>query len=133
MTHLLDTCICVFLIRRRLPALRKRFEAHSLGEVGISSITESELRFGAEKSGDPAKNHLQLDRLLISLPVLPYDIDCGRTYGEIRSSLERAGTPIGSMDLLIAAHAKSLGLTLVTNNTKEFSRVPQLNLEDWSK
>jgi tRNA(fMet)-specific endonuclease VapC len=133
MTHLLDTCICIFLIRRKLPNVRSRFEAHRVGELGISSITESELRFGAEKSADPARNHRQLDHLLLTLPVLSYDSKCAVHYAEIRAHLERAGTPIGSMDLLIAAHARALGLTLVTNNTSEFSRVSGLVLEDWSR
>lgn len=133
MTHLLDTCICVLLIRRKLPGVRQRFEAHAVGDIGISSVTESELRFGAEKSSDPSRNHQRLDRLLLTLPVLPYLSDCAAHYGKIRALLERAGTPIGSMDLLIAAHARSLGLTLVTNNTGEFSRVPGLRLEDWSR
>jgi tRNA(fMet)-specific endonuclease VapC len=133
MTHLLDTCICIFLIRRKLPDIRSRFEAHPVGALCISSITESELRFGAEKSADPARNHRQLDHLLLTLPVVPYDAKCAAHYGEIRAHLERAGTPIVSMDLLIAAHARASGLILVTNNTGEFSRVPRLALEDWSR
>jgi tRNA(fMet)-specific endonuclease VapC len=132
MTHLLDTCICVFLIRRKLPDMRIRFAAYPMGGMGISSITESELRYGADKSTDPPRNHRQLDHLLLTLPVLAYDTRCASHYGEIRSFLERAGTPIGSMDLLIAAHARALKLTLVTHNTGEFSRVPGLALEDWS-
>jgi tRNA(fMet)-specific endonuclease VapC len=132
MTHLLDTCICIFLIRRKLPCVRSRFELHVLGSIGISSVTESELRHGAEKSSDPMGNHRQLDHLLLVLPVLSYDTRCVAYYGKIRARLERVGTPIGSMDLMIAAHAQSLGLTLVTNNTREFSRVPGLTLEDWS-
>lgn len=132
MTHLLDTCICVFLIRRKSRDLQARFEAHAVGDIGISSITESDLRFGAEKSADPERNHRQLDRLLLTLPVLPYDSACSFHYGGIRAHLEKAGTPIGSMDLLIAAHARALGLTLVTHNTREFSRVPGLHWEDWA-
>jgi len=132
MTHLLDTCICIFLVRQKLPEIRKRFESYSVGDVGISSITESELRFGAEKSADSVRNHRQLDHLLLTLLVLPYDAGCAMHYGEIREVLERSGTPIGAMDLLIAAHARELGLTLVTHNTGEFSRVPGLLLEDWS-
>ena len=132
MTHLLDTCICIFLIRQKLPVIRKRFESCSVGDVGISSITESELRFGAEKSADPVRNHRQLDHLLLTLLVLPYDAGCALHYGEIRAVLERSGTPVGARDLLIAAPARALGLTLVTNNTGVFSRVPGLLLEDWS-
>ena len=132
MTRLLDTCMCVFLIRAKHPAIRERFMRFEVGELGISSITESELRHGAEKSLDPEKNHRQLDLFLLSLPVLAYGGDAARHYGEIRRHLESAGTPIGSMDLLIAAHARAAGLILVTHNTREFERVPGLVVEDWA-
>jgi tRNA(fMet)-specific endonuclease VapC len=132
MTHLLDTCTCIALIRQKLPNVRKRFQAHQIGDLCISSIVESELRFGADKSGDPAKNHQQLDHLLLVLPVLPYDRSCAAAYGKIRSYFEQAGTPIGAMDSLIAAHAFATRLTLVTANTREFQRVPGPQVEDWS-
>lgn len=132
MMRMLDTCMCVFLIRERHPAIRERFETFELGELVISSITESELRHGAEKSRAPDKNHNQLDLFLLSLPVLPYGGDCPRHYGEIRGYLEKQGTPIGSMDLLIAAHARAEGLTLVTHNVREFHRIPELKVEDWT-
>lgn len=131
-TRLLDTCMCIFLIRAKLPAIRERFSRFGVGELAISSITESELRHGAEKSMDPAKNHRQLDLFLLSLPVLPYGGDCARHYGEIRRHLEVAGTPIGSMEMLIAAHGRAAGLIMVTHNTREFDRVPGLIVEDWA-
>lgn len=131
-TRLLDTCMCIFLIREKHPAIREKFSQFEVGELAISSVTESELRHGAEKSADPAKNHRQLDLFLLSLPVLPYGGDCARHYGEIRRHLEVAGTTIGAMDLLIAAHAKAAGLVVVTHNTREFDRVPGLVVEDWA-
>jgi tRNA(fMet)-specific endonuclease VapC len=103
-----------------------------VGDLVVSSITEAELRFGADKSADPGKNHRQLDQFFLALPVLPFDRVAASDYGDIRVTLERAGTPIGPLDLLIAAHARALQLTLVTNNLKEFSRVPNLKVEDWS-
>ncbi len=135
MTHLLDTCICVFLIRGRSEAeeLRQRIVGHEVGEMGISSITEAELRFGADKSAAPERNHRQLDRFLLALPVLPFGCDAARQYGTIRAALERSGTPIGPLDLLIAAHALAAGLVLVTHNVKEFARVPGLAVEDWGE
>jgi tRNA(fMet)-specific endonuclease VapC len=132
MKRLLDTYICIFLIRNKHPRFHEIFASYEIGELGISAVTESELRYGADKSQDPVRNHRQLNHFLLSLPVLPYDAECARHYGEIRSHLEKSGTPIGSMDLLIAAHARAEKLTLVTNNTKEFSRVPGLLIEDWA-
>lgn len=131
-TRLLDTCMCIFLIRAKDPAIRERCSRFGVGELAISSVTESELRHGAEKSMDPAKNHRQLDLFLLSLPVLPYGGDCARHYGEIRRHLEVAGTAIGAMDLLIAAHGRAAGLIVVTHNSREFTRVPGLIVEDWA-
>lgn len=132
MTRLLDTCICVFLIRTKAASVKERFDVFKIGDLGVSSITAAELRLGADKSADPGKNHRQLDQFFLTLPILPFDEPASRHYGEIRTHLERAGTPIGSMDLLIAAHARSLNLIVVTNNQSEFQRVPGLNNEDWS-
>ncbi len=132
MTRLLDTSTCIALIRHKLPDVRKRFQAYQVGDLGISSIVESELRLGADKSADPVKNHRQLDLLLLTLPVLPYDRACAAAYGSLRVHLTKAGTPIGAMDMLIAAHALATGLILVTANTREFQRVPGLQVEDWA-
>ena len=131
-TRLLDTCMCIFLIRAKHQAIGKEFSRFEVGELAISSITESALRHGAEKSLNPEKNHRQLDMFLLSLPVLPYGGDCTRHYGEIRWHLESKGTPIGAMDLLIAAHARAAGLIVVTHNTREFDRVPGLVVENWA-
>lgn len=132
MTHLLDTSICVFLIRNKGASVRGRFQAFEVGDLAISAITEAELRFGADKSANPSKNHRQLDRFLVTLPVVEFGRRAAADYGQIRSELDRAGIPIGPLDQLIAAHARSLGLTLVTHNTGEFSRVRNLKVEDWS-
>lgn len=133
MKFLLDTNICVFLIRNQGERIREHIRSHRVGEIGISAITESELRFGADKSSDPGKNHAVLDRFFLTLPVLAFDSGCAREYGRIRTVLEKRGTPIGSLDTLIAAHALSEGLTIVTNNTGEFKRVPGLRVADWTK
>ena len=133
MKFLLDTNICVFLIRNQGERIRERIRSHRVGEIGVSAITESELRFGADKSSDPGKNHAVLERFFLTLPVLAFDSGCSREYGRIRTFLEKKGTPIGSLDTLIAAHALSRGMTVVSNNTREFKRVPGLRVEDWTK
>ena len=133
MKFLLDTNICVFLIRKQSDSTRAHILRHRVGEIGISSITESELRFEADKSSDPARNHALLDRFLLTLPVLSFDSECAREYGKIRAFLEKNGSPIGSLDNLIAAHALSAGLTVVTNNTREFQGVPGLSVVDWTQ
>ena len=128
---MLDTNICIYIIKQRPPVVLERFRDYQVGDIGISSITLAELRYGVAKSRHREKNLAALDEFIISLEVLPFDERATLAYGEIRAALERAGTPIGSMDLLIAAHAVALGVTLVTNNIREFSRVPNLTVVDW--
>jgi len=130
---LLDTNICVFLIRNQSERVRDHIRRRRVGDIGVSAITESELRFGADKSSDPEKNHAVLERFFLTLPVLAFDSGCAREYGRIRAFLEKKGTPIGSLDTLIAAHALSGEMTVVTNNTREFKRVPGLRVEDWTR
>jgi tRNA(fMet)-specific endonuclease VapC len=133
MKMLFDTNICVYFIKQRPATVLKRFLEYRVGDIGISSITLSELRYGVAKSAHREKNAKALDEFIIPLEVVSFDEDAARCYGEIRATLERAGTPIGSMDLLIAAHAVSLGIPLVTNNTREFERVPHLTCIDWTE
>jgi len=130
---LLDTNICIHLIRSPSEKLREHIQSCRVGEIGVSAITESELRFGADKSSDPGRNHAVLERFFLTLPVLPFDSGCAREHGRIRAFLEKKGTPIGSLDTLIAAHALSGGMTVVTNNTREFKRIPGLGVVDWTK
>ena len=133
MKFLLDTNICVFLIRKQSDAIRAHIQSHQVGEIGVSSITVAELRFGADKSSNPTKNHALFDRFFLTLPVLDFDSDCAREFGIIRGFLEKNGSPIGSLDTLIAAHALRAVLTVVTNNTREFQRVPGLSGVDWTQ
>ncbi|MGB5733196.1 MAG: type II toxin-antitoxin system VapC family toxin [Thiohalocapsa sp.] len=130
MRYLLDTNICVYIINRKPPAVIERFRQMVLGEVGVSSITVAELAFGVAKSGS-ARNRTALEKFLAPLEILPFGGDAIWVYGDIRSALERSGTPIGALDTLIAAHALSAKLTLVTNNLKEFQRVAGLRCENW--
>ena len=132
MKLMLDTNICIFIIKQQPEHVLKRFLEYQAGDIGISSITLSELRYGVAKSQHIDKNTKALDEFIVPLEVLPYDEEAALTYGAIRSHLEKAGTPIGSMDMLIAAHALSLGATLVTNNTREFMRIPELTIIDWA-
>jgi tRNA(fMet)-specific endonuclease VapC len=129
---MLDTDTCIYIINRRPESVFDRLRAHRVGDIGISAITVSELRYGAEKSSRPEENHEALDSFLTPLEILAYGEAERRTYGMIRSHLERSGKPIGSMDLLIAAHAVNLGAILVTQNTREFERVPDLRIESWA-
>jgi len=131
MKYLLDTNICIALIRQRPAALIGRLTAFEPGEVGLSSITLAELLYGAAKSTQPEQNQAALEQFLLPLELVDFDGSAALAYGQIRAGLERDGKIIGSMDMLIAAHALSLNTILVTNNTKEFGRVPGLLLEDW--
>ncbi|MDZ7856966.1 type II toxin-antitoxin system tRNA(fMet)-specific endonuclease VapC [Sphaerotilus sp.] len=129
--YLLDTNICVHIINRRPPHVFDHFVGRQIGEIAISSITGAELAFGVAKSGS-ARNQAAMDKFLAPLDILPFDAEAMRCYGPLRSELERQGRPIGALDMLIAAHALALGCTLVTNNTREFERVPGLRLENWA-
>ena len=127
---LLDTNTCIYIINNRPPEVLEYFRSYKAGEVGISSIAASELAYGVAKSGS-MKNRKALDMFLAPLQILPFDSECLWFYAEIRASLEKNGLSIGPMDTLIAAQALSIDGTLVTNNLKEFSRVPKLKLENW--
>ena len=131
MKLMLDTNICIYIIKQQPVAVLKRFIEYQVGDIGISSITLSELRYGVAKSTHQEKNTEALDEFITPLEVVSFDEEAAHVYGDIRANLEKAGTPIGSMDMLIAAHAVSLGIPLVTNNTREFIRIPALNIIDW--
>ena len=131
MTYLPDTNACITLLRQRHPKLMARWHAAKASEVVLCSVVVYELRHGAERSSDPAREHAKLDLFLAPLASLPFDDPCARKCAEIRHELERDGVVIGPYDLQIAAIALHHGLTLVTHNTREFSRIPGLKLEDW--
>jgi tRNA(fMet)-specific endonuclease VapC len=132
MRYMLDTNICVFVIRQQTPNVLAALRAHATDGIGISSIAVSELWFGVEKSAS-AKNAKALTQFLSPLEIAPYDESATQTYGRIRATLEAKGKTIGPLDTLIAAHALALDVTLVTNNTKEFRRVAGLRIVDWTK
>ena len=127
---LLDTNTCIYIINNRPPNVLERFRKYKAGEVGISSIAASELAYGVAKSGS-IKNRKALDMFLAPMQILPFDSQCLWFYADLRASLEKQGPSIGPMDSLIAAHALSIDGTLVTNNIKEFMRVPKLKLDNW--
>lgn len=131
MKLMLDTNICIYIIKQQPVTVLKRFLEYQIGDIGISSITLSELRFGVAKSTLQEKNTNALDEFITPLEVVSFDEEAAHVYGDIRATLEKAGAPIGSMDMLIAAHAVSLGIPLVTNNRREFVRIPALNIIDW--
>lgn len=131
MRVLLDTNICIYMIKNNPPEIRKRFEQFVPGDIGISTITVAELQFGVEKSAAKEKNSAALEAFLLPLEITPFDMDSALAYGRIRAELERQGKPIGGMDMLIAAQAIARGITLVTHNLKEFARVPGLKCETW--
>lgn len=129
---LLDTNICIYAINRRSPGTLAPLRAFQAGDVGISAVTYAELRFGVENSARSDSNLVALERFLLPLEILAFDAEAARHCGRVRAILKRAGTPIGGNDLLIAAHALSVGATLVTNNAREFNRVRGLHVEQWS-
>jgi tRNA(fMet)-specific endonuclease VapC len=132
MKVMLDTNICIYIIKRQPAGVLKHFLEYQVGDIGISSITLSELRYGIAKSKHREKNAKALQEFMIPLDVAPYDEEAALVYGDIRATLEKEATPIGAMDMLIAAHALSRGAILVTNNTREFGRVPGLTIADWT-
>jgi tRNA(fMet)-specific endonuclease VapC len=131
MKLMLDTNICIYIIKQQPAAVLKRFLEYQIGDICISSITLAELRYGVAKSTHEEKNAKALDEFIVPLEIVSFDEAAAHVYGEIRAILERAGTPIGAMDMLIAAHALSLGISLVINNSRAFGRIPALNSIDW--
>ena len=132
MKYMLDTNICIYLIKQHPAKVIKHFRSHAIGDIGISSITLAELRYGVSKSRHVEKNQQALDEFILSLEIADFDEKAAQEYGAIRAELERAGKPVGAMDILIGAHAHALGATLVTNYTKEFKQIKNLKIADWS-
>lgn len=127
---MLDTNIVIYTIKNRPQRVRELFNRHS-GHLCISAVTLGELIYGAEKSSQPERNLNDIEGLAARLDVLPFEEAAASHFGQIRAELAKIGQPIGSYDLMIAGHARALGLILVTNNLREFQRVPGLRLENW--
>ena len=132
MKYLLDTNICIYIINEKPEKVLKKFEQYPVHEFGISSITHAELQYGVKKSKNKNTNQKALDEFLLPLTIFPFHgkrlVAC---YGEIRVLLESKGRTIGPLDMLIAAHALSLDLTIISDNIKEFERIPNLKCENW--
>ena len=125
-----DTNICIYAIKQRPPEVLAALRAQEVAGLGLSSVTVAELAFGVAKSGS-ARNQRALEQFLEPLEIADFDRSAALVYGRLRAALEAAGTPIGPLDTQIAAHALALGVILVSNNQREFARVPGLRLEDW--
>jgi tRNA(fMet)-specific endonuclease VapC len=133
MIVMLDTNTCIALIKRKPAHALQKFSEYQVGDIGISAVTLAELRYGVSKSQHQDKNQAALDEFVLPLEIAAFDEQTTVAYGELRAALEKQGTPIGPLDTMIAAHALSLGVALVTNNTREFNRVPRLTVVDWIK
>ncbi len=131
MQYLLDTNMCIYIIKKKPLSVLRKFEQLEVGQVGMSLITYGELLYGAKKSAYSEKSFAILQELTRSIPPLPMPINAAKYYGEIRSKLEQQGKIIGGNDLWIASHALASELALVTNNEKEFSRISHLKIENW--
>jgi tRNA(fMet)-specific endonuclease VapC len=131
MRYLLDTNICIYIIKKKPSSVLDHLEMLQPSDVTISSITLAELEYGIAKSTRPEQNREALSGFLTPFDILPFDEQAAYHYGEVRKDLEAKGQVIGSMDMMIAAHARSLGFPVVTNNEKEFKRVPGLIVENW--
>lgn len=128
---LLDTNICIYIINTKPAGVLQRFQQYRLGDIGVCSVVAAELAYGVAKSGS-SRNREALEMFLAPITILPFDEAAVWAYGKLRAELERMGTPIGSLDTMIAAHALSQQSLLVTNNTREFSKVPGLQLGNWA-
>lgn len=133
MRYMLDTNICIYAIKHKPECVFKRLLEHDPSDICISSITYAELMHGVEKSVAVEKNRIALTMLLAKIEIKNFDTSAAESYGNIRATLEKRGTPIGPLDMMIAGHAKSLGYTIVTNNMSEFERIEGLRLENWSE
>ena len=131
MKLMLDTDVCIYCINRRAHSVLERLSGYGAGEVSVSSITHAELTCGVRNGARAEKNRATLEKFLLPLEVLPFDQAAAEAYAVVRTDLERSGVSIGPNDLLIAAHALSLDVTLATNNVREFERVPGLRVERW--
>ena len=130
---MLDTNICIYVIKTKPEKVFQKLQTIHPEDVCISSVTYAELVHGVEKSIAVEKNRLALSMLLANMEILDFDAVAANCYGKIRADLEKKGTPIGPLDMMIAGHAQSLGYTIVTNNVKEFSRVAALKIENWAE
>ena len=128
---MLDTNICIYIMKNRPEHIKEKLKTFNLGDVYLSSVVVSELYYGVYKSVQIERNLVALEHFLKPFNIVDYDLKASVEYGKIRGSLEKAGKTIGGLDMLIAAHARSLGLTLVTNNTKEFERIESLEIDNW--
>ena len=131
MKFLLDTNVCIDFLNGRFPLVAERIRENDPDDLVLSSIVTAELRYGAQKSMRQLENHKKLDLLFSEIGVIEFDEDAAQVFGIIRTALEARGTPIGPFDMLIAAHARSRELTLVSDNIREFSRVDGIELENW--
>lgn len=132
MKYMLDTNILIYARNEKTEIVKEKFEKHNGNDICISAITLAELEYGVERSKCVYQNRMAMIKFLSGIPVIPFDDLAARHYGEIRSYLQAKGIVIGGNDMLIAAQARAKGMILVTNNTREFSRVPDLQIEDWS-
>lgn len=132
MKYMLDTNICIYAIKHKPEKVFLRLQMIDPEDVYISSVTYAELAHGVEKSAAVEKNRLALSLLLSNITILSFDVNAADAYGKIRADLEQKGTPIGPLDTMIAGHALSTGYTLVTNNTRELTRVNGLHVENWA-
>lgn len=133
MKYLLDTNICIYIIKKKPEKVIKKFREHKVGDIAISSITIAELNYGIAKSSKLNENTIALKEFLQPLEIIDFSQEDTEAYGKIQSGLENKGTPIGAMDLLIASQALSRNLILVTNNENEFKRIKEIRIENWAK
>lgn len=131
MKYMLDTNICIYIIKKRPIQVLQNLQKHAIGDICISTITVAELEYGVEKSANPERNRIALTEFLAPFEIIDFDDTAAHEFGAIRATLEKQGNVIGPFDLQIAAHAKSKNLIIVTNNEKEFDRVPGLAVENW--
>lgn len=131
MNFLLDTNICIYIIKRKPAHILQKFTSFTVGDIGIPAIVTAELLFGVQKSAYPVQNQQALENFLRPFEIINFDYKAAVAYGKIRQQLQAEGRPIGALDMLIAAQALSLGITIITNNIREFERVPGLSVKNW--